>query len=125
MKFSPLPPLLLLLSALSSTVLAIPAELECLPTTSSGSSEDCARAMRKLPAGITPAKFHYGGTADDFQLPKTVREGTCEIKVETTSTYTPEVASWLDVFSLTNMLMLNCAASDQWRVPAFRPMNYK
>ncbi|KAL9011097.1 MAG: hypothetical protein Q9173_004032, partial [Seirophora scorigena] len=124
MKFSPLP--ILLLSALGTTVRAIPSELFCLPTASSGTSEDCAKAMRKLPADITPANFHYGGTADVFQLPKTVREGSCEIKVETTSTYTPEIVSWLDIFTLTNTLMLNCAASDQWRVPAMRiPFNYK
>ncbi|KAL8922314.1 MAG: hypothetical protein Q9208_005284 [Pyrenodesmia sp. 3 TL-2023] len=126
MKFSSLSPLILLTALGSVWAAAEPPLWRCLPRSSSGSSDDCAQALRKLPSGFTPGKFHTGSPADEFQLPKVVKQGSCEVTIQTVHPSAfPVTASWLDVFNLANSLMANCGATDGWKPPLIKTPFYK
>lgn len=125
MKLPTLSPLLLL-TALGTVWGRLEAPgWECLSRSSSGSSDDCAQALRKFPAGLAPGKFHIGGFADEYQLPQTFSKGSCEVTITTIHPAFPVTASWLDVFNLGNSLMVNCGASDGWKPPLVKVPFYK
>lgn len=125
MKLSSLSPLVLLAALGSVWAAAEPPLWRCLPKSSSGSSDDCAKALRKLPSGFIRGKFHTGNPANEYQLPKVVKEGSCEVTITAVHTAFPVEASWLDVFNLANSLMANCGVTDGWKPPMIKTPLYK
>ncbi|KAL8987645.1 MAG: hypothetical protein Q9177_003167 [Variospora cf. flavescens] len=126
-SLSPISPLILIpfLFPFLRSASASAADWSCYPFSqpsgtcfACASAADCARALRKLPASVTRGNFYNGGTAGEFQLPKNFIDGTCEVIVDTSGSYSGFVpGSWLDIANLANLLMVNCGVSDGWKLP--------
>lgn len=69
---------------------------------------DCNRAIDGLSSSRLPGYFHSGRAIDQWQLPVTETDGTCEVLIELAPLSLPEASSWRDVKAAARKLNEDC-----------------